>query len=225
MAHRGKLFHSIQGRFRSKRFKAFKVLLDEALKDKDRVTILDVGGSPIYWNMLDHSYVDKVEIHCLNFEEEFTKYDGLRKSIKLKIVIGDGCHMPQYADGQFDICHSNSVIEHVGSLENMRRFAAETRRVGRAYYIQTPNFWFPLEPHYMFPLIHWLPDAAKVALFTNLSLGYAKKVSFEEALTRIDHTRMLSTRMMRHFYPDTKICFERVLLLRKSITAVQRLKD
>ncbi|OED49400.1 hypothetical protein AB838_06915 [Rhodobacteraceae bacterium (ex Bugula neritina AB1)] len=224
MAHRGKLFHSVQDRFRGRRFKAFKGLLDEALEHKDRVRILDVGGSPTYWNMLDPSYDDKVEIHCLNFEGEFTKYDGLRKTIQLENVVGDGCDMSQYEDGAFDIAHSNSVIEHVGSLQNMGKFAAETRRVGRAYYMQTPNFWFPIEPHYMFPLIHWLPDAAKIALFTNVSLGYAKKVSFETALVRIDHTRMLSTRMMRQFYPDATIHFER-LILRKSITAIRRLSD
>ena len=225
MAHRGKLFHKAQDRFRSRRFQAFKGLLDEVLAHRDRVRILDVGGSPTYWNMLDPSYDEKVEIHCLNFESEFSKYAGLRKTIQLEIVAGDGCDMPQYEDGSFDIAHSNSVIEHVGSLQNMAKFAAETRRVGRAYYMQTPNFWFPLEPHYMVPLIHWLPDAAKIALFTNVSVGYASKVSFEDALMRIDHTRMLSARMMRRLYPDATVHFERFLLLRKSIIAIRRPKD
>lgn len=224
MAHRGKLFHKVQDRFRSRRFQAFKSLLDEALAHTDRVRILDVGGSPTYWNMLDPSYDDKVEIHCLNFDSEFGKYAGLRETIHLENVVGDGCAMPQYEDGSFDISHSNSVIEHVGSLQKMAEFAAETRRVGRAYYMQTPNFWFPLEPHYMLPLIHWLPDAAKIAIFTNVSMGYAARVPFEDALKRIDHTRMLSARMMRHLYPDAEIRFERFLLLRKSITAIRRLK-
>ena len=225
MAHRGKLFHKIQDGFRIRRFQAFKDLLDEALMNKERVRILDVGGSPIYWNMLDSYYDEKVEIHCLNFESEFHKYSGLRTTIELEVVSGDGCDMSQYENGSFDIVHSNSVIEHVGSLQNMIKFAAETRRVGCAYYVQTPNFWFPLEPHYMVPIIHWLPDAAKIALFTNVSLGYATKVSFEDALKRIDHTRMLSARMMQHLYPDATIHFERLLLLRKSITAIRRLKE
>jgi hypothetical protein len=40
--------------------------------------------------------------------------------------------------------------------------ARETVQVGRSYYLQTPNFWFPLEPHYGVPFIHWLPDTALV---------------------------------------------------------------
>lgn len=221
MAHRGKLFHTVQNRFRGKRFKAFQELLDQVLSTKDKVSILDVGGSPVYWNMLPESYHDRVEICCLNFEGEFQKYGGLKPGIKVENMVGDGCHMPQFEDGQFDIVHSNSVIEHVGSFQNMAKFAAETRRVGNAYYMQTPNYWFPIEPHYAFPFIHWLPDTAKLAIFTNLSLGYAKRCSFETALVRIDHTRMLSTRMMRHLYPDAAIKFERFMLLRKSITAVR----
>lgn len=225
MAHRGKLFHKVQNKFRGKRFEAFQKLLDQVLSIKDTASILDVGGSPVYWNMLPEIYHDRVEIYCLNFEEEFSKYSGLKPSINVKNIVGDGCHMPQFEDRQFDIAHSNSVIEHVGSLQNMAKFASETRRVGNAYYMQTPNYWFPIEPHYTFPFIHWLPDAAKMAIFTNLSLGYAKKCSFETALVRIDHTRMLSARMMRNFYPDADIRFERFLLLRKSITAVRGFRD
>jgi hypothetical protein len=37
--------------------------------------------------------------------------------------------------------------------------AAEMLRVGKRVYCQTPNRWFPVEPHYLALLVHWLPTA------------------------------------------------------------------
>src|SRR5437773_7652080 len=36
-------------------------------------------------------------------------------------------------------------IEHVGDAERQRRFANEIARVGRAYWVETPNRWFPVD--------------------------------------------------------------------------------
>ena len=58
-------------------------------------------------------------------------------------VVADGCHLP-FADDAFDMAFSNSVIEHVPDHE---AFSRELARVGRSYYVQTPNKWFPIEPH------------------------------------------------------------------------------
>jgi SAM-dependent methyltransferase len=65
-----------------------------------------------------------------------------------------------FADGEFDLVYCNSVIEHV---EPVRRaaFAAEVRRVGRAWFVQTPAWSFPVEPHALLPAAHWLPVALR----------------------------------------------------------------
>jgi SAM-dependent methyltransferase len=65
-----------------------------------------------------------------------------------------------YADGEFDLIYSSSVIEHV-PRERRPAFAAEVRRVGRGLYVQTPAFSFPVEPHSLLPVAHWLPAAAR----------------------------------------------------------------
>jgi 2-polyprenyl-3-methyl-5-hydroxy-6-metoxy-1,4-benzoquinol methylase len=57
----------------------------------------------------------------------------------------------------FDIVFSNSVIEHVGDAESQQQFAHEIARVGRAYWVQTPNRRFPVEPHLLTPFLHFLP--------------------------------------------------------------------
>jgi SAM-dependent methyltransferase len=61
-----------------------------------------------------------------------------------------------YADGEFDLVYSSSVIEHVPRARRAA-FAAETGRVGRGLYVQTPAHSFPLEPHSLLPFAHWLP--------------------------------------------------------------------
>ena len=61
-----------------------------------------------------------------------------------------------FDDGAFDLAYSNSVVEHLPP-ERRAAFAAEVRRVARGWWVQTPAWSFPLEPHALLPLAHWLP--------------------------------------------------------------------
>ncbi|MCW3069000.1 MAG: class SAM-dependent methyltransferase [Solirubrobacterales bacterium] len=61
-----------------------------------------------------------------------------------------------FADGEFDLVYCSSVIEHVPPARRAA-FAAEIRRVGRGWFVQTPARSFPIEPHSLLPGAHWLP--------------------------------------------------------------------
>jgi len=61
-----------------------------------------------------------------------------------------------FADDEFDLVYCSSVVEHVPPARRAA-FAAELRRVGRGWFVQTPAFGFPLEPHSLLPGAHWLP--------------------------------------------------------------------
>jgi SAM-dependent methyltransferase len=61
-----------------------------------------------------------------------------------------------FADGEFDLVYCSSVIEHVPPAQRAA-FAAELRRVGRGWFVQTPSRSFPIEPHALLPFAHWLP--------------------------------------------------------------------
>jgi SAM-dependent methyltransferase len=65
-----------------------------------------------------------------------------------------------FASDEFDLVYCSSVIEHVPSPRRAA-FAAELRRVGRGWFVQTPAFSFPLEPHSLLPAAHWLPPRAR----------------------------------------------------------------
>jgi hypothetical protein len=79
---------------------------------------------------------------------------------RVRAVRSDGRDLP-FADGEFDLGFSNAVVEHVaGGREGQRRFVAELCRVARRVFVTTPNRWFPLDPHTLLPLVHWLPAGA-----------------------------------------------------------------
>jgi SAM-dependent methyltransferase len=61
-----------------------------------------------------------------------------------------------FADGEFELVYCSSVIEHVPPAQRAA-FAAEVRRVGKGWFVQTPAYSFPIEPHALLPGAHWLP--------------------------------------------------------------------
>ena len=208
---------SIRYKMRRARFVWVERLLDQILATKENATILDIGGRRDYWRLLDPKYHDKISITILNTEDEVDREPSDDIGIAIETVVGDGTHMPQYADGSFDLVHSNSVIEHVGLHQAMAAMARETQRLGRAYYLQTPNFWFPLEPHYGLPFFHWLPEPTRMWANTRFNVGFGKKCSFEEAMIRADHTRIVSRRLLRHVLPDGVHDSEKFWGLNKSL--------
>jgi ubiquinone/menaquinone biosynthesis C-methylase UbiE len=104
----------------------------------------------------------------------------------IRYVRCDGTMLP-FSDGSFDLCYSNSVIEHVGDFDKMRLLASEIRRVAPSYFVQTPNRHFFIEPHFICPFIHWLPRRIYRRLIRYFSVwGLASKAtqaSIDEALT------------------------------------------
>jgi hypothetical protein len=134
-------------------------------------------------------------------------------SNNVTVVKGDGTRLP-FADEEFDVAFSNSVIEHVPP-ELQSRFAAEIRRVARRYFVQTPNKYFIVEPHYQVPLFQFFPRSVRQALNRRFTLGWQAKGEWEEI-------NLLSAGDLRRLFPDSEIRRERVLGLTKSLMAVRR---
>jgi len=129
------------------------------------------------------------------------------------VRVGDGTKLA-FAAGEFGVAFSSSTIEHVPK-ELQETFASEVRRVGRRYFVQTPNRYFPIEPHYQFPLFQFLPHRVQRALNRQFTLGWQAKGSWEEIT-------LLSSRQLKRLFPDAEIHRERVLGLTKSLMAVRR---
>ena len=76
------------------------------------------------------------------------------------LVVADAAAGLPFADDEFDLAYCSSVIEHVAPARRAA-FAAELRRVSRGWFVQTPAWSFPVEPHSLLPAAHWLPPRAR----------------------------------------------------------------
>jgi SAM-dependent methyltransferase len=83
-----------------------------------------------------------------------------RSSYPGPFVRADAATGLPFADGEFDLVYCSSVIEHVPPARRAA-FAAELRRVGRGWLVQTPARSFPIEPHSLLPGAHWVPVALR----------------------------------------------------------------
>ena len=156
--------------------------------------ILDVGGTETNWRFVD--VPSRIVLLNLTVPEP-----GDARPSNIEWVAGNGCDL-HYDDDEFDICFSNSTIEHLHTYENQKRFAAEVRRVAPSYYVQTPAKSFPFEPHWLGFFVHWLPRRwqPRVARWGTL-YGLAFKPTASEVGALIDEYRLLSYREMRSSSP------------------------
>ncbi len=122
----------------------------------DDVSLGEAGGESgcTTHNLLEELYRWPESITALGLHEGAR---FRRRHPRIRYVQGDACRLP-FGDGEFDIVHSNAVLEHVGGPERQRAMVEEALRVGRRVFLTTPNRWFPIEVHTRLPLVHWLPD-------------------------------------------------------------------
>ena len=177
--------------------------------------VLDVGGTPDCWRWLP-----------LQPRLVFLNTPRAREEVgeAVEWVAGDGRSLP-FADRAFDIVFSNSAIEHVGDRDSQRRFAAEVMRVGRAYWIQTPNRWFPIEQHLLTPLIHWLPKRWQRVIVPRFTVWSAMvPATPDRRQFYLDHylneVNLLSAAELRKLFPDARVVHEKFCGWTKSLVAV-----
>ncbi|KQT09810.1 hypothetical protein ASG40_08665 [Methylobacterium sp. Leaf399] len=204
-------------RFRRRRVSAFLAVCDEILARQPTCRVLDLGGAADYWLGLESLWKDRpLHFTLLNLYPEKTP------DSRFVATVGDGCALTDIPDFAFDVVHSNSVIEHVGSWGNKVRMAAEIRRVAPRYYVQTPNYWFPVEPHLRTPLIHWLPRPWQRSLVMTSAHGFFPRAdTFEEADRILSDSSLLDGREMTALFPDARIERERFFGLVKSFVAIR----
>jgi hypothetical protein len=204
---------------RARRLAPLVKLISRVYSQKGKVSILDVGGRETYWKALPAEFLENyaVKITILNLPCDLV---GEERAI-FAYAVGDACDLNQYPDHSFDIVHSNSVIEHVGNWDRIKSFAKEVRRVAPNLFVQTPYFWFPIEPHFVKLIHHWLPKPLRASMWMRFQMGYRGRANnIDEAMSKLDdEPYLLDMRMFRFLFPDCRIIRERFFLFTKSMVA------
>lgn len=123
-------------------------------------------------------------------------------------VRADATQRLPFADGEFDLVYSSSVVEHIPPAQRAA-FARELLRVGRGLYVQTPAYSFPIEPHALLPIAHWLPVPVRKPYWRLGAQGHWEDV------------HLLRRRDIAGLFPGATIVSERIGPLTKSWIAVR----
>jgi hypothetical protein len=197
---------------RTKRFRKFEALTAGLPRP---IRILDIGGTNEFWRHRGWAGRDDIQIVTLNLFAEERIHDNIRP------VAGDATDLGPFASGSFDVAFSNSVIEHLFTFQNQKRMASEIQRVGKAFWVQTPNFWFPMEPHFHVPGWQWMPTTVRSAMLQRWRCGWRGPCPDpSKARELVKEVRLLTGTEMRKLFPGSTLLRERFGGMTKSWIAI-----
>jgi len=136
---------------------------------------------------------------------------------EISAIVGDACRLP-WPDKYFDAVYSNAVIEHVGGFESQKQMAAEIMRVGKRWFVTTPNRWYPFEFHLRLPFVTWLPGHSYLWVGRIISYNHVrKKYMFG---IKHDGLRLMTARELKFCFPDSNIIKQRVTFMAETLIVV-----
>ena len=204
---------SVGARMRARRWE----LVGSSFPDLASMSVLDLGGTVESWR---RAPLRPKDVTVLNLFEP-----GESDESWLLPVTGDACRATEAlraagAATSYDVVFSNSLLEHVGGHAQRVALAREVRALAPAYWVQTPYRYFPLEPHWLFPGLQFLPMAARSRLAARWPLAHSRPESPAAAMSEVQWTELVGVAELRAYFPDARIHHERVGGLTKSLVAV-----
>jgi hypothetical protein len=168
--------------------------------------VLDVGSDGSFFLQL-WPHPDRIVCLDNQFRPETPRRTGAA-------VLADVRALP-FKSGSIDII-ANSVLEHVGLLEEQRKAAAEIRRAGQSYFVQIPYLYFPIDPHFFtVPYFQLLPEKWQRWICRHIAAGFVPKGGFLPV-------HYLTAAQFSALFPEARIVRERFLFLTKSLYAAKR---
>ncbi|MCI4673448.1 class I SAM-dependent methyltransferase [Candidatus Mycolicibacterium alkanivorans] len=174
--------------------------------------VLDLGGTPDYWESapLKPKHVTLVNLR------------SLPNTDSVNAVCGDACAPPDNVIGRnYDLVVSNSLIEHVGGHAQRVRLADVIHGAARHHWVQTPYRYFPIEPHWLFPGLQFLPFSARVGITTRWKSGHRFTRNRQQAIDSVHEVDLIGITQMADYFPDSAIWREKFGGLVKSIVAIR----
>ncbi|MHB8596645.1 MAG: methyltransferase domain-containing protein [Ktedonobacteraceae bacterium] len=199
-------------RIREKRFVLFRSLISSLPRP---LTILDVGGEQQFWETMACTDED-LKIVLYNRRPGKVSYPNFTS------MAGDARDIKEFQDGEFDIVFSNSTIEHTGTFDQQRQMAKEVQRLGKRYFVQTPNRYFPIEPHFLLPFFQFLPRRLQLFYFLHFKTVWGDR---SKGGYFVKNLRLLTEKELKLLFPGAKIYKEKFLGLTKSFIVYKGWQD
>jgi hypothetical protein len=171
--------------------------------------VLDLGGTASAWQLCPES---PAHLTLLNIFDQ--------DAADAQAVVGDACEPPAWLLAErFDLIYSNSVIEHVGGHHRREQFAEAVHSLGTHHWIQTPNRYFPIEPHFLCPGLQYLPLPVGMRVARLWPVGHYAHASSKAAAQKLQCIELLGMTQMRYYFPRSEILREQVGPVAKSLIA------
>jgi hypothetical protein len=178
--------------------------------DLARMNVLDLGGTASYWGSAP---VRPEHVTLVNISP------GTSQEAWLTEVGGDACSFQ--SSSHFDLVISNSLLEHLGGPARRQQFADVVQQAADRHWVQTPYRYFPIEPHWLFPGLQWLPVPARVMVTRHWPLGHCQADTHDEALRLVLEVELVGRTEMAKLFPTSRLWSETWLGLTKSLVAIR----
>jgi SAM-dependent methyltransferase len=193
-------------------------ILDIGSENGENINLVLTGTSVSPENV----FIADIQIEALKCGRERFGYQT--------VLLDESGRLP-FTDSEFDVVYCSSVIEHVtvpkneiweiinenefrrAAWANQKKFAGEVRRVGKAFFVQTPNRGFLIESHSWLPLAGFLPRALLLKVLKVSNQFWIKGAPPD--------FNLLDARQMAELFPEAEIVLEKKFGLVKSIIAIQ----
>ena len=174
--------------------------------------MLDLGGSIHFWQEVG-DILNPQSVVIMNIAADHQSV-GSNASIDniSSIVLYDGKNIP-YGDKEIDLLICNSVMEHVPKSARLG-LVTEIERVSKRYVIQTPAKSFIIEPHFVMPVVHWLPRRLGRILVKISPLAVFNGRNYATAM--FDEVNLLDYREVTTLFEERRIIREMSLGMTKS---------
>ncbi len=197
-------------------------VIRESFPDLPDMTVVDLGGTVESWL---RAPVRPARVTVVNLFEP-----GVTDEPWLTPVTGDACGAREALAAAgvthgHDLVFSNSLIEHVGGHAKRSDLAREVGALAPFHWIQTPYRYFPVEPHWLFPLLQFLPVRIRSSVAERWPLAHSRPAGGTDALSEVLWTELVSLTELRFYFPGSRIYRERLVGLTKSISAVKSPKQ
>ncbi|NHC14413.1 class I SAM-dependent methyltransferase [Motilibacter deserti] len=190
-------------------------LVRDLFPDLADMDVIDLGGRTSTWAAAP---VRPRSVLVINLEQQ----PELPEEDWLRVEHGDACELPTQVRGRaFDVVFSNSVLEHVGGHDRRQRFAESVHTLAPRHWVQTPYRYFPVEPHWLFPGMQFLPLAARSRIARHWPLVHTRPDDDRGAVRDALGVELSSITELRYYFPGSQIHKERIGGLIKSIVAVK----